>query len=296
MDNKDGSKPTPTGALGGSTPQANDGPEGPRRQYPDTLRGRPSAAPNEPGAGTQAQTGSNPPFGEWPSEEEPAERPSVQSLPPPLPVGQLDDRAAVRSEAAVSSRPAAAAISGASSPAPSTPVGPRFVLDRQALWGIGLVGLMALIGFGGWWFTGRTYRDAGPTPPPAPAAPAVTAKAAVTPAPPTPPAAEADTKPAPGTSPAHPASTRPVLDVPSREDIRDAFATLQAAFGDCAHGRKGTAKLELTLASSGHVTQAVVGGDFAGAPEAACIARVARTAQVARFKKPRFHTTHALLL
>ena len=64
----------------------------------------------------------------------------------------------------------------------------------------------------------------------------------------------------------------------------------------CAHGMQGTAQLDITVADTGFVTSAVVGGDFAGTPEGSCIARAVRSAQFAPFKKPRFRLIYPFSL
>jgi hypothetical protein len=81
-------------------------------------------------------------------------------------------------------------------------------------------------------------------------------------------------------------------DVPSRDNVVAALTPLRAAVAECAHGQHGTAQLDVTVGSSGFVTQAIVGGDFAGTPEGSCIARVARSAQFVPFKKPRFRVIY----
>jgi hypothetical protein len=81
-------------------------------------------------------------------------------------------------------------------------------------------------------------------------------------------------------------------DIPSREDVISALEPLRGAIGDCVQGRRGVAQLDITVASTGSVSHAVVGGDFAGTPEGSCIARATRTAQFTPFKKPRFRVIY----
>jgi hypothetical protein len=64
----------------------------------------------------------------------------------------------------------------------------------------------------------------------------------------------------------------------------------------CAAGQRGVAEVDLTVASAGNVTYAVVGGDFAGTPAGSCIARVVRSAKFAPFSKPRFRVIYPFSL
>ena len=93
---------------------------------------------------------------------------------------------------------------------------------------------------------------------------------------------------------AEPSSELP--DTPSREDVIAALDPLRPAVNECARGQRGTAQLDITVSSSGQVSHAVVGGDFAGTPEGSCIARAARTAQFTPFKKPRFRVIYPFQL
>ena len=85
-------------------------------------------------------------------------------------------------------------------------------------------------------------------------------------------------------------------DTPSRDDVKAALVPLWPAVTECAHGQRGMAQLDITVTSSGQVSHAVVGGDFAGTPEGSCIARAARTAQFTPFKKPRFRVIYPFQL
>jgi hypothetical protein len=85
-------------------------------------------------------------------------------------------------------------------------------------------------------------------------------------------------------------------DIPSRDDVLAALAPIRAAVTECARGQRGVAQLDITVANTGFVTHAVVGGDFAGTPEGSCIARVARSAQFVPFKKPRFRVIYPFSL
>jgi hypothetical protein len=85
-------------------------------------------------------------------------------------------------------------------------------------------------------------------------------------------------------------------EIPARDDVRAAIAQIGAAVRECARGLRGTAQLDITVANTGFVTHAVVGGDFAGTPEGSCIARAARGAQFVPFKKPRFRVIYPFSL
>ena len=85
-------------------------------------------------------------------------------------------------------------------------------------------------------------------------------------------------------------------DIPSRDDVISALEPLRRAIGECVHGKRGVAQLDITVSSSGSVSHAVVGGDFAGTPEGSCIARATRTAQFTPFQKPRFRVIYPFSL
>lgn len=77
-------------------------------------------------------------------------------------------------------------------------------------------------------------------------------------------------------------------EIPGRDDVLAALDPLRSAISNCVHGQRGVAQLDITVAGTGLVAYAVVGGDFAGTPEGSCVARVARTARFVPFSKPRF--------
>jgi hypothetical protein len=85
-------------------------------------------------------------------------------------------------------------------------------------------------------------------------------------------------------------------ELPTRDDVLAALAPIRAAVNECAHGQRGVAQLDITVANTGVVTHAVVGGDFAGTPEGSCIARAARNAQFVPFQKPRFRVIYPFSL
>jgi hypothetical protein len=61
---------------------------------------------------------------------------------------------------------------------------------------------------------------------------------------------------------------------------------LRAAVQQCAGNLRGVAQLDVTVASNGSVTHAVVAGDFAGTPEGSCIARTVKLAKFPAFSEP----------
>jgi hypothetical protein len=85
-------------------------------------------------------------------------------------------------------------------------------------------------------------------------------------------------------------------ELPSRDDVLAALAPIRAGVDECAHGQHGMAQVDITVASTGFVTHAVVDGDFAGTPEGSCIARAARRAQFVAFKKPTFRVIYPFSL
>jgi hypothetical protein len=85
-------------------------------------------------------------------------------------------------------------------------------------------------------------------------------------------------------------------DIPSRDNVVAALAPLRSAVAECAHGQRGVAQLDITVANTGAVTHAIVGGDFAGTAEGSCIARAARSAAFVPFKKPRFRVIYPFSL
>jgi hypothetical protein len=73
---------------------------------------------------------------------------------------------------------------------------------------------------------------------------------------------------------------------PSREQVVAGFEAIQDALMQCAAGRHGVAQIEATVANTGRIAHALIGGDFQGSPEGSCMARVVRTAQLPQFSQP----------
>jgi hypothetical protein len=85
-------------------------------------------------------------------------------------------------------------------------------------------------------------------------------------------------------------------DQPSRQAIADTLGAMRSDLALCAQGKAGVAELDLTLSANGAVSNAVVGGDFAGSPQGSCIARTLRRARFAPFQKPKFRVLYRLML
>lgn len=88
----------------------------------------------------------------------------------------------------------------------------------------------------------------------------------------------------------------PLPPTPSRQDVVSALEPLRAEVQQCAGNLRGIAQLDVTVASNGSVTHAVVAGDFAGTPEGSCIARIARSAKFSPFERPRFRVIYPYAL
>jgi len=88
--------------------------------------------------------------------------------------------------------------------------------------------------------------------------------------------------------PAMAASNLPAT--PSRGDVGSALGGVRGAVSACGSG--GVANVAVTFRSSGSVSSASVGGDFAGTPVASCISRAVRSARVPPFSNPSFSVTY----
>jgi hypothetical protein len=94
-----------------------------------------------------------------------------------------------------------------------------------------------------------------------------------------------------------PAPSGELPDTPTRETVQAALDSVRAEVGRCAPaGQRGVAEVDLTIASNGLVTHAVVAGDFAGTPAGSCIARAVRAARFTPFAKPRFRVIYPFSL
>jgi hypothetical protein len=67
---------------------------------------------------------------------------------------------------------------------------------------------------------------------------------------------------------------------------------VQGAVTACGGGEHGVATVQIAVAgSTGHVSNATVGGQFAGTPVGSCIARAVRGATFPHFRNPTFSFT-----
>ena len=146
-----------------------------------------------------------------------------------------------------------------------------------------------------------------PLPEPAPVPVKVTREVEPQPEPPTEAVAPADTlAPAPAAAPkkatkrrvarkrkaAAPLDPATLPEEPSRADIVRAMASVKGEVARCTEGRRGVAELEITIAKTGRIRHAVVGGQFKGTTAGSCIARAVRKAKVAPFKKDTYRVLY----
>lgn len=86
------------------------------------------------------------------------------------------------------------------------------------------------------------------------------------------------------------------IEAPSRDDVLDGLDRVRSNVRACAEGRSGVAEVDLTIAASGVVTNALVGGDFGGTPQGSCIARAVRKARFPTFKQDRYRVLFPYVL
>jgi hypothetical protein len=80
---------------------------------------------------------------------------------------------------------------------------------------------------------------------------------------------------------------------PPRGEVQSALQSASSEVSRCANGRSGNAAVDVTFASSGRVTTALVSPPFSGTPEGSCMARALRTMRVPAFSQASFHVTHS---
>lgn len=73
--------------------------------------------------------------------------------------------------------------------------------------------------------------------------------------------------------------------LPSRPAVVAGFEAVRGRLSSCASGRQGVAEVQATIAGSGRVTHALIGGDFQGTPEGSCMARAVRAASFPPFAR-----------
>ncbi len=84
---------------------------------------------------------------------------------------------------------------------------------------------------------------------------------------------------------------------PSRSDVTTAMGRVQSDVSACGGGEHGVATVQIAVAgSTGRVSNATVGGQFAGTPVGSCIARAVRGASFPHFRNPTFSFTYPFRL
>jgi hypothetical protein len=83
---------------------------------------------------------------------------------------------------------------------------------------------------------------------------------------------------------------------PTREQVVAGFEAVQEQLVQCAAGKHGIAQIDATIASSGRISYALVGGKFTGSPEGSCMARVVRTARFPQFRQPTLKVSYPVAL
>lgn len=96
------------------------------------------------------------------------------------------------------------------------------------------------------------------------------------------------TPPEPHAHPVTPPPAPTAATTPTRPEVLAAMRALTPAVTACGGGAHGLATVSVRMSSSGHVTSAVVNGDFAGTPTGSCIARAVRAAEVPAFTQSTF--------
>ena len=82
-------------------------------------------------------------------------------------------------------------------------------------------------------------------------------------------------------------------DHPSRDQVQAALTAVRPAVAACTNGQHGTARVLVTVASSGRVTTAQVQDEmWARPPTGSCIARAVRGARFPRFSEDRFRVMY----
>ena len=74
-------------------------------------------------------------------------------------------------------------------------------------------------------------------------------------------------------------------EMPTREQVQAGFEQVRPALQKCAADKHGVAKVNATIAASGRIAYALVGGAFKGTPEGSCMARALRKARFPKFSR-----------
>jgi hypothetical protein len=96
-----------------------------------------------------------------------------------------------------------------------------------------------------------------------------------------------------------PSQAAPAADLPeypTREQVTAGFESVRAALSQCAAGRSGRIEIKATIASTGRIAHALVGGDFKGSVEGSCMARAVREAQFPAFSQARLKVSYPIAL
>jgi hypothetical protein len=83
---------------------------------------------------------------------------------------------------------------------------------------------------------------------------------------------------------------------PSREQVTAGFESVRAALSQCAAGRSGRVDIDASIASTGRIVHALVGGDFRGTVEGSCMARAVREAKFPAFSQARLKVSYPISL
>ena len=116
------------------------------------------------------------------------------------------------------------------------------------------------------------------------------------------PAADSPAGPAPRARPrmasgmASPAPAMAVNATPSRTEVTRVLRAIQPAVSACANGRTGIVTVNITVASSGRIRNAVVQGEFAGTRQGTCVARAVRRARFSPFQQDSFSVRYPFRL
>jgi hypothetical protein len=84
--------------------------------------------------------------------------------------------------------------------------------------------------------------------------------------------------------------------VPTREQVVAGFDAIQPELVRCAAGKHGVAQISATIAASGRISYALVGGKFQGTAEGSCMARVVRGARFPQFSQPTLKASYPVSL
>lgn len=81
-----------------------------------------------------------------------------------------------------------------------------------------------------------------------------------------------------------------------RDEVIEGIEILRNEYSACAGDLHGVAEVRITIANTGRISHALVGGDFAGTPQGSCLARTLRQARFRSFLQPRLDIVYPLAL